>query len=85
MPTMNYRHVQLNQETSQIRYTQPGVRINLGGIAKGYAVESVIALLRKAGVQHAMASAGGDTRLLGKRGENPGLSVCVIPTGKTDS
>jgi thiamine biosynthesis lipoprotein len=56
MPTMNYRHVQLNQETSQIRYTQPGVRINLGGIAKGYAVESVIALLRKAGVQHAMAS-----------------------------
>ena len=71
MSTMNYRHVQLNQETSQIRYTQPGVRINLGGIAKGYAVESVITLLRKAGVQHAMASAGGDTRLLGKRGEKP--------------
>lgn len=71
LSTMNYRHVQLNQETSQIRYTQPGVRINLGGIAKGYAVESVIALLRKAGVQHAMASAGGDTRLLGKRGEKP--------------
>ena len=50
---------------------RPGVRINLGGIAKGYSVESVIALLRKAGVQHAMAAAGGDTRLLGKRGEKP--------------
>ena len=68
---INYRYVQLNRETSEIRYTQPGVRINLGGIAKGYAVESVIALLRKAGVQHAMVSAGGDTRLLGRRLEKP--------------
>jgi thiamine biosynthesis lipoprotein len=71
MSTINYRYVQLNREKSEIRFTQPGVRINLGGIAKGYSVESVIALLRKAGVQHAMANAGGDTRLLGRRGENP--------------
>ena len=63
--------MQLDRNTSEIRYTQPGVRINLGGIAKGYAVESVIAVLRKAGVQYAMAAAGGDTRLLGKRRENP--------------
>jgi len=71
LTTVNFGYVQLTPETSVIRYTRPGVRINLGGIAKGYAVESVIALLRKAGVQHAMAAAGGDTRLLGKRGENP--------------
>jgi thiamine biosynthesis lipoprotein len=71
LETINYRHVLLNHETSEIRYIWPGVRINLGGIAKGYSVESVIALLRKAGVQQAMASAGGDTRLLGKRGEKP--------------
>jgi thiamine biosynthesis lipoprotein len=71
LETINYRHVLLNHETSEIRYIRPGVRINLGGIAKGYSVESVIALLRKAGVQQAMASAGGDTRLLGKRGEKP--------------
>jgi len=68
---INYRYVQLNRETSEISYTRSGVRINLGGIAKGYAVESVIALLRKAGVQHAMASAGGDTRLLGRRLDKP--------------
>ncbi len=43
----------------------PGTRINLGGIAKGYSVERVIALLRTAGVKHALATAGGDTRLLG--------------------
>ena len=68
---IGYGYVELNPDTSEIRYAQPGVRINLGGIAKGHAVESVIALLRAAGVRHAMAAAGGDTRLLGKRGENP--------------
>ena len=68
---VDYRYVRLNPETSEIRYARPGVRINLGGIAKGHAVESVIALLRAAGIEHAMAAAGGDTRLLGKRGENP--------------
>jgi thiamine biosynthesis lipoprotein len=47
------------------------VIINLGGIAKGYAVESVINLLRDAGIRHAMATAGGDTRLLGDRRGRP--------------
>lgn len=71
LPAIGYGFVQLSPDRSEIRYAHPGVRINLGGIAKGHAVESVIALLREAGVRHAMAAAGGDTRLLGKRGDNP--------------
>jgi thiamine biosynthesis lipoprotein len=84
VPSINYRYVQLDRNTSEIRYTQPGVRINLGGIAKGYAVESVIAVLRKAGVQYAMAAAGGDTRLLGKRGENPWIVGIRDPDQKDE-
>lgn len=68
---INYRYVELDRASSSIRFTRPGVRINLGGIAKGYSVESVIDLLSRAGVQHALASAGGDTRLLGDRGGQP--------------
>jgi len=68
---INYRYVHLEQKDLTIRFTQPGVRINLGGIAKGYAVESVINLLRDLGVKHALATAGGDTRLLGNRGNGP--------------
>jgi thiamine biosynthesis lipoprotein len=71
LAAIDYRHVRLNPETSGVRFAQPGVRINLGGIAKGYAVESVIRLLYRAGVRHALASAGGDTRLLGDRGDKP--------------
>jgi len=68
---IDYRHVRLNLEESTIRFARAGVRINLGGIAKGYAVESVIDLLRDAGVTNALATAGGDTRLLGDRGNGP--------------
>ena len=68
---IDYRHVLLEPKTSAIRFDRPGVRINLGGIAKGYAVESVIDLLRDAGVTHALATAGGDTRLLGDKGNGP--------------
>lgn len=71
LSTIGFGYVQLNPDTSEIRYARPGVRINLGGIAKGHAVESVIALLRAAGVRHAMAAAGGDTRLLGRRIDRP--------------
>ena len=47
------------------------MRINLGGIAKGYACEAVTALLKNSGVTNALVSAGGDTRLLGDRGNGP--------------
>ena len=71
LPLIDYRHVVLGDSPSTIRFLTPGTRINLGGIAKGYACESVIALLRKAGVSNALANAGGDTRLLGDRRGKP--------------
>jgi thiamine biosynthesis lipoprotein len=71
LPLIDYRHVVLSDSPATIRFVTPGTRINLGGIAKGYACESVIALLRKAGVSNALATAGGDTRLLGDRRGKP--------------
>jgi len=73
LDSINYEHVELDAKEQTIRFLEPGVRINLGGIAKGYAVESVISLLREAGVSHALATAGGDTRLLGDRRGKPWL------------
>jgi len=64
---VDYRRVQLDRAARTIRFTAPGVRIDLGGIAKGYAVDRSIETLRKLGIRHAMVNAGGDTRLLGDR------------------
>ena len=64
---IDYRLVHLDQAAGTIAFGRQGVRINLGGIAKGYVVERGVNLLRGAGVTHAIVSAGGDSRLLGDR------------------
>jgi thiamine biosynthesis lipoprotein len=71
LPRLNYRFVEPNRIDSTIRFAEEGVRINLGGIAKGYAVERGIIVLRELGVSHARVTAGGDTRLLGDRRGQP--------------
>src|SRR6185436_268208 len=52
LPGVNYRHVVLDPAQHTVRFTQPGVRIDLGGIAKGHAVDQGIAILQKRGIQH---------------------------------
>jgi len=68
---IDYRLVKLDQVTSTVRFLEQGVRINLGGIAKGYVVERGIDILRRRGVQNAIVTAGGDSRLLGDRRGRP--------------
>ncbi|MBT8089579.1 MAG: FAD:protein FMN transferase [Gammaproteobacteria bacterium] len=68
---IDYRFVQLDRAAGTIVFLQQGVRINLGGIAKGYVVERGIDILRQKGVQNAIVTAGGDSRLLGDRRGRP--------------
>jgi FAD:protein FMN transferase len=68
---VDYRHVVLDREHRTIAFTQGGVRINLGGIAKGYAVQHAAEMLRARGVEHALLNAGGDTRVIGDRRGQP--------------
>jgi FAD:protein FMN transferase len=71
LPRIDYHLVILDPATQTIRFARDGVRINLGGIAKGYAVEQAAALLKRAGIEHAVLNAGGDTRVLGDRRGSP--------------
>ncbi|MDH3450984.1 MAG: FAD:protein FMN transferase [Gammaproteobacteria bacterium] len=57
----------LDRGERTVQFVKPGVRIDLGGIAKGYAVERATAALQRRGIQHALVSAGGDARFLGDR------------------
>ena len=68
---IDYRLVQLDQAASTVQFAQEGVRINLGGIAKGYVVERGANLLQRAGIEHAIVTAGGDSRLVGDRRGHP--------------
>lgn len=71
LPSVDYRSLELDEKASSVRFRKPGMRIDLGGFAKGYAVDRSIELLRKRGVQHAVVTAGGDTRVLGDRRGRP--------------
>ncbi len=50
---------------NRVRFRHAGVRLDLGGIAKGFAVDEAVAVLRAAGVDSALVNAGGDLRAFG--------------------
>lgn len=56
-----WRKVRLDPATRTVRFTEPGIELDPGGIGKGFAVERVVAMLRADGVQSALLSAGGST------------------------
>lgn len=58
----------INEDESTITFKEPGMSIDLGGIAKGYAVDKAIARLKEQGISSAMVNAGGNMYCLGKKG-----------------
>jgi thiamine biosynthesis lipoprotein len=64
---IDYKNIVLDKAHSSVAFLKHGVKIDLGGIAKGFAVDQSIMHLQALGIKHALVSAGGDTRLLGDR------------------
>ena len=85
LPAIDYRAIRLDPERHSLFFAHPGMRIDLGGIAKGYAVDRAIALLRRAGIRHALVSAGGDSRLLGDRRDRPWFIGIRHPRAPADT
>jgi thiamine biosynthesis lipoprotein len=56
-----YAHLTLRSGERTIRFDRPGMELDLGGIAKGYAVDRAVAVLRSRGIAAALVSAGGST------------------------
>ncbi|MDP6979666.1 MAG: FAD:protein FMN transferase [Myxococcota bacterium] len=48
-----------------------GMRVGLGGIAKGYGVDRAMQVLLDLGIEHAIVNAGGDLKALGRNGDAP--------------
>ncbi len=71
LPAVDYRHVLLDPKKRTVQFSQKGVRIDLGGIAKGYSVDCGIQVLKSLGITRAYVSAGGDSRIIGDRFGKP--------------
>ena len=68
---IGWQHLQLDPHARSLRFARHGMRIDLGGFAKGHAVDNSVAILRRHGIEHAMVSAGGDSRVIGDRRGRP--------------
>jgi thiamine biosynthesis lipoprotein len=71
LKAINYRYVELDAVSRSVRFARPEVYVDLGGIAKGYAVDRCIQIMLDAGIEHGSVSAGGDSRILGDRRGKP--------------
>ncbi len=80
LPGVNYRNIELKDNT--IHFSQPGMRIDLGGIAKGYAVDRAIDLLQQCGIQSGIVTAGGDSRIIGDKNGRPWIIGIQHPRNK---
>jgi thiamine biosynthesis lipoprotein len=61
LEAVGYRHVQLDAQSSTVRFDRVGVELDPGGIGKGYAVDRLVDVLRGRGVAAALVSAGGSS------------------------
>ena len=56
----DYRRLRLDPEKRTAELRRAGMRIDLGGIAKGYAADQALAVLVKQGIDRALVALGGD-------------------------
>lgn len=76
---IGWQQLLLDARAGTLQFGRPGMRIDLGGFAKGHAVDRCIAILRERGVAHAMVSAGGDSHVLGDRRGRPWMIAVRDP------
>ena len=79
LPAVNWRNMLLDEEHHTVRFEHPGMRIDLGGIGKGHAVDRGIDVLKARGIARALVTAGGDSRIIGDRIGRPWLVAIRHP------
>lgn len=62
---VDYRNVVLNEAEKTVYLKEPGMGIDLGAIAKGYAADEVARILKEEGVVHALINMGGNVVAMG--------------------
>lgn len=85
LPLVDHRAVVVDEAGGTARITRPGIRVHLGGIGKGYAVDKAVSILRAAGLSDFMVQAGGDLYVAGTAGDTPWQLGIQDPRGPGDT
>ena len=68
---IGWQHLILEPKSRTLRFAREGMRIDLGGFAKGHAVDNGVAILSALGIGNAIVTAGGDSHVIGDRRGRP--------------
>jgi len=69
LPLVDYTQVEINEEDYSVFLKNPGMAIDLGGIAKGYAADEAAKVLKQYGVKHGTINLGGNVVVLGGKSD----------------
>ncbi|MDR0718706.1 MAG: FAD:protein FMN transferase [Treponema sp.] len=67
LPLINWRDIDLDREKSTVFLKRPGMALDLGAIAKGYAADEAAAIIKKAKVPRAIIDLGGNILVYGEK------------------
>ena len=70
---VDYKNIILNERNQTLEFKRESMALDLGGIAKGYALDRAIKVLQGRGIKEALINAGGDIRVMGERVWKVGL------------
>jgi FAD:protein FMN transferase len=84
LPFINYRDLKVDEQSGTAFLRRRGMRANLGGIGKGYAVDRAVDILRRRGFHDFMIQAGGDMYVAGRRGDRSWRLGIRDPRGPAD-
>ena len=77
MKAVGYKHIQLDPKRRTAKLLVPNMRLDLGAIAKGYAVSEAVAVLRERGIASALVVGGGNMAMSDPPPGRPGWRIAV--------
>jgi thiamine biosynthesis lipoprotein len=77
LPRIGAGHLIFDPETRTLESRVPGLRIDLGGIAKGYGVDRAAAALRESGVRDALLDLSGNMVAMGHPEGRPAWTIGI--------
>ena len=76
---VGWRNVRLDKDKQTVQLLKAGMQLDLGGIAKGYAADEALAVLKKHGIDRALVAAGGDIAVSGPPPDADGWKILIQP------
>lgn len=77
LPLVDFRNIMLNSAEKSVRFLKEGMKIDLGGIAKGFAADEIVKICKKNKIRRAVIDLGGNIYVYGKKSPSKSWTVGV--------